>query len=152
MLDYNTCRPGPCRHTQGRNEGQHHSKVPYPNWGSHSITEAPGCFQGVEGGRAFLPNLNLSKKKALQSEALGQTLQRKLFYFSLLDGSDGKESAYIVGHLGLIPESGRSPREGNGNTLQYSCLVNPVDRGAWWATVHGVAKSQTWPLKRLRHT
>ena len=45
---------------------------------------------------------------------------------------------------GLIPVLGRSPREGNGNLLQYSCLVNPMDRGAWQATVHGVPKSQTW--------
>ena len=49
---------------------------------------------------------------------------------------------------GSIPESGRSPGEGNGNPLQCSCLENPRDRGAWWATVHGVAKSWTW-LKRL---
>ena len=46
--------------------------------------------------------------------------------------------------LGSIPGSGRSPGEGNGNPLQYSCLENPMDRGAWWATVHGVAKSWTW--------
>ena len=58
-------------------------------------------------------------------------------------GSDGKESAYNVGDLGLIPGSGRSPEEGNGYLLQYSCLENPLDSGAWWATVHGVAKSQT---------
>ena len=45
-------------------------------------------------------------------------------------------------------ESGRSPGEGNGNPLQYSCLENSMDRGAWWATVHGVAKSQT-RLKRF---
>ena len=43
----------------------------------------------------------------------------------------------------LIPGSGRSPGGGNGNPLQYSCLGNPMDRGAWWATVHGVTKSQT---------
>ena len=43
---------------------------------------------------------------------------------------------------GSIPGLGRSPGEGNGNPLQYSCLGNPMDRGAWWATVHGVAKSQ----------
>ena len=43
---------------------------------------------------------------------------------------------------GLIPESGRSPGEGNGNSFQYSCLENPMDRGAWRATVHGVAKSR----------
>ena len=45
--------------------------------------------------------------------------------------------------MGLIRGSGRSPGEGNGNPLQYSCLENPMDRGAWWATVHGVAKSRT---------
>ena len=45
--------------------------------------------------------------------------------------------------VGLLPGSGRSPGEGNGNPLQYPCLENPMDRGAWWATVHGVAKSQT---------
>ena len=49
-----------------------------------------------------------------------------------------------MGDPGLIPGSGRSPGEGNGNPLQYSCLENPMDRGAWWATVHGVAKSRTW--------
>ena len=59
------------------------------------------------------------------------------------DGSDGKASAYSAEDLGSIPGSGRSPGEGNGNPLQYSCLENPMDRGAWWATVHGVAKSQT---------
>ena len=45
-----------------------------------------------------------------------------------------------VGDMASIPGSGRSPEEGNGNSLQYSCLGNPMDRGAWWATVHGVAK------------
>ena len=58
-------------------------------------------------------------------------------------GSDGKESACNAGDPGLIPESGRSPGGGNDNPLQYSCLENPMDRGAWWATVHGLAKSQT---------
>ena len=57
--------------------------------------------------------------------------------------SDGKASAYNVGDSGLIPGSGRSPGEGKGNPLQYSCLENPMDRGAWWATIHGVAKSRT---------
>ena len=52
-------------------------------------------------------------------------------------------SAYNAGDPGSIPGSGRSPGEGNGNALQYSCLENPRDGGAWWAAVHGVAKSQT---------
>ena len=47
-----------------------------------------------------------------------------------------------LGAVGLIPGSGRSPEEGNGNLLQYSCLKNPMDRGAWWAIVHRVAKSK----------
>ena len=57
--------------------------------------------------------------------------------------SDGKVSAYNARDLGSIPESGRSPGEGNGNPLQYSCLENPIDREAQQATVHGVAKSWT---------
>ena len=58
-------------------------------------------------------------------------------------GSDGKASAYNAGDPGSIPGSGRSPGEGNGTPLQYSCLENPMDGGAWQATVHGVAKSRT---------
>ena len=58
-------------------------------------------------------------------------------------GSDGKESACNAGDPDSIPELGRSPGEGKGYPPQYSCLENPVDRGTWRATVHGVAKSQT---------
>ena len=57
--------------------------------------------------------------------------------------SDGKESAWSAGDLGSISGSGRSPGEGNGYPLQYSCLRIPLDRGAWWAVVHGVTKSRT---------
>ena len=57
--------------------------------------------------------------------------------------ASGKESTWNVGDVGLTPKSRRSPREGNGNPIQYSCLRNPTDRGAWWATVHGAAKSRT---------
>ena len=59
------------------------------------------------------------------------------------DSSEDKASACNAGDLGLIPGSGRSPGEGNGNPLQYSCLENPMDGGAWWSTVHGVTKSWT---------
>ena len=58
-------------------------------------------------------------------------------------GSDGKASAYSAGDPGSIPGSGRSPGEGNGNPLQYSCLENPMDGGTWWVMVHEVTKSQT---------
>ena len=62
---------------------------------------------------------------------------------SFLGGSEVKASACNVGGLGSIPGSGRSPGEGNGNPLQYPCLEKPMGGGAWWATVHGVAKSPT---------
>ena len=58
-------------------------------------------------------------------------------------GSDGKESACNIGDLGLIPGSGRSSGEGNGNQFQCSCLENPLARGAWRSTFLGVAKSRT---------
>ena len=58
-------------------------------------------------------------------------------------GLDGKASACNAEDPGLIPGLGRSPGEGNGNSLQYSCLENSMDREAWWAIVHGVAKSWT---------
>ena len=63
-------------------------------------------------------------------------------------GKGFTHNAGDVRDLGLIPELGRSPGEGNGNPIQYSCLGNSMDRGAWWATLHGVTKSQTG-LKRL---
>ena len=58
-------------------------------------------------------------------------------------GSAGKESAFNAGDMGLIPGLRRSPGEGNGNLLHYSCLENPIDRGAWWAIVRG--------SQRVRH-
>ena len=66
--------------------------------------------------------------------------------FSILfnpGGSEVKVSACNAGDLDSIPGSGRPPGEGNGNLLLYSCLENPRDREAWWATVHGIAKSRT---------
>ena len=58
-------------------------------------------------------------------------------------GSDGKKSGCNAGDLGLIPGLGRSPGGGHGKPLQYSCLKNPMGRGAWWAIVHGVTNSLT---------
>ena len=63
--------------------------------------------------------------------------------YGFLGGSVGKEFAYNAGDLDSIPGLGRSPGRGHGNQLQDSCLENPMDRGAWWATVHGVTESDT---------
>ena len=65
-------------------------------------------------------------------------------------GSEVKASACNAGDLGSIPVLGRSPGERNGNPLQYSCLENPMDGEAWWATVHGVAKSRTRLLELVK--
>ena len=62
-------------------------------------------------------------------------------------GSDGKASVCNAGDPGSIPGSGRSPEEGNGNPLQYSCLGNPMDRRAWRATVHGEGATAHWVTK-----
>ena len=74
-------------------------------------------------------------------------LKLKQFYFwspASLVTQMVKNLPAMQGDLSVIPGSGRSPREGNGNPLQCSCLENPLDRGAWRAAVHGVANSQTW--------
>ena len=68
--------------------------------------------------------------------------EAKIHILTFLVTQDGKEAAHNAGDTGLIPGSGRSPGEGNGNPLQYSCLGNPMDREAWRATVHRVAKSR----------
>ena len=81
-------------------------------------------------------------------------LTRNKAIFEIKDVSLGKESAWQCRrHRGSIPESGRSPGVGNGSPLQYSCLKNPMDRGAWRATVHGVTKNQTrlkWLSLRIK--
>ena len=75
------------------------------------------------------------------------------YYLGFPGGSEGKESACNVGDLGSIPGSERSPGEGNGNPLQYSCLENSVGTGAWWATVLGVTKiGQVWATNTFTFT
>ena len=67
----------------------------------------------------------------------------RAFIWGFPDGSVGKESAHNAGDPGSIPGSGRSPGGRNGHPLQYSCLENPMDGGAWWAVFHGVTTSRT---------
>ena len=69
-------------------------------------------------------------------------VQQEMLYLSLLGGSDAKKCSCNAGDPGFIPMSERSPGGGNDNPLQYSCLGNPKDRGAWQAVDHGVAKSR----------
>ena len=83
---------------------------------------------------------HLSKRDRVKEKCLKGWLGVKVGFPG---GSGGKESACSEEDLGSVPGSGKSPREGNGNPLQFCCLENAKDRGAWWATVHVVAKSWT---------
>ena len=79
-------------------------------------------------------------------------LGQLVYHRGLSGGSDGKESNCNAGDLGSIPGFGRSPGGGHDKSLQHSCLENSMDRGAWWATVHGVAKSWTWLSDKAQHS
>ena len=70
-------------------------------------------------------------------QLIQRTTDKESEHWAFPGGSNGKESACNAGDPGSIPGLGRSPGEGNGNALQYSCLENPTDRGAWWTTVLG---------------
>ena len=98
-------------------------------------TEEPGGLQSIRlqrVGHDWVTSLSLSIKSEGES------------FLDFPGGSAGKESACNAGDLGSILGLGISPAEGKGYPLQYSCLEKPMDREAWWATVHTVAKSQTW--------
>ena len=106
--------------------------------GTHA--ESIECIKGWDRGTKFFFFFLEDKKTKKQGIKFAFFFKKIL---SIVDGSDGKESAYNVGDSGSIPGSGRSLGEGNGNPVQFSCLGNPMDRGDWWTTVHGVEKSQT---------
>ena len=79
-------------------------------------------------------------RKACKAGFLTANLLSLYYDKSFPDGSVGKESACNAGDLGLIPGLERSPGKRNGNPLQYPCLGNPVDRGAWWAILYGIKR------------
>ena len=105
-------------------------------------TEEPGRLQSMELQRVWhdwatsLHFISLHQDKKIQ---ITKIMKERSFP----GGSVGRESTCNAGDPSSTPGWGRSPGEGNGNPLQYSCLENPTDRGAQWAPVHGVAKSQT---------
>ena len=97
-------------------------------------------------GSAYLPSTwhtAMPRKRDQRCENRHHYNVDFIVFMGFPGGSDGKASAYNAGDLGSIPGSGRSPAEGNDCPLHYSGLENPMDRGAWWAAVHGVAKSRT---------
>ena len=110
----------------------------------------PGSFieqRGREGEEIKLKRPFISQNMihffsvAIHRWAVPDCLSQKCFNSAC--SSVGKESGCNAGDLGSIPGSERSPGGGNGNPLEYSCLENPMDRGAWWAVIHGVTTSWT---------
>ena len=107
-------------------------KIPFIEW----LLSARHCSK-----RGFLvaQMVKTPVQSLSQEDLLKKKIPTQYSNLRLPGSSDRKESAYNVGDLSLIPGLGRSPREGNGSPFQYPCLGNPTYRGAWWATVHGVA-------------
>ena len=102
------------------------------------------AISAVDKSFTFVCLAILGKRRASTLEIRSRWYLKTTHDFRGFPGSsDSKESACNGGDSGLIPGSGRFPGEGNGYPLQYSYLGNPMDRGAWWAVVHGVAGSQT---------
>ena len=116
----------------------HHRPTPLPETPGHSQAS---LGQSLVGSLLLSPGFWCSQVSVcpLQESISQSSVCSKGFP----GGSDGKVSARNVGDLGSIPWLGRCPGEANGNPLQYSCLENSTDGGAWWATVHGVTKSRT---------
>ena len=125
------------------------------------ITESPEVndpgllFQGNKwrenrGNRVSITIFKLWRKQGSTEENLEQLQGIK--YFVMLVVKNWPANLGNKRDVGLIPGSRRSPGEGNDNPLQYSCLENPMDRGAWWATAHRVAKSRTRLNALSRHT
>ena len=100
------------------------------------LPDVQAGFRNSRGTRDQTANIHWIIEKAKEFQ------KNICFYKGFPCSSVGKESACSAEDAGLIPGLGRSRGEGNGNLLQYPCLENLMDKGAWWAAVHGVAKSQ----------
>ena len=117
-----------------------------------SMSSQPSCWLHTQVHPLFISELG-THYYPFYPRLLGISRPNEILYGSIFvrlvssrgfpSGSEGKESACNAEDLGLIPGSGRSPGEGNGNPLQYSCLENPMNRRAWQAAVHGVPTSRT---------
>ena len=122
--------------------------VRWPKYWSFSFSISPSnAYSGLISFKIYWFDLLAVQgtfKSLLQHHSLkASILWCSDFFMGFPGDSEVKVSACNAGDLGSIPGSGRSPGEGNGNPLQYSCLENPMDGGAWWAAVHGIAEGRT---------
>ena len=121
--------------SMGFSKQEYWSGLPFP---SPRDLPDPGMHPSLSHCRQTL--CRLSHQERISSGEI--LLKSSTLFLGFSSGSNDKESACNAGNLRLIPGSERSPGEGNGNLLQYSCLETPMDRGAWWATVHGFTESE----------
>ena len=110
----------------------------YSPWGRRPSTHF--CLSAAS---ALLEEMGVAEEGDFEFNGRGLVERWVWLDLPITRGPGGKASACNAGDMNLIPGSGRSPGEGNGNPLQYICLENSINSGAWWATVHGVTKSQT---------
>ena len=118
----------------------------YSPWNSPGQNTGVGSLsllQGMVSTQGSNPGLPLCRQILYQLSHEGSPYTHTHNYIQFPDSSDGKQSNCNAGDVDSIPGLGRSPGEGNGNPFQYSCLENSMDRGAWRAIVHRIAKSQT---------
>ena len=109
-------------------------------WAGLRSNQSCRC-QGLWRGKQYFSYTVSWNRKTVRISPQAKRARYKLYRWQILSfPGTSVVSACQAGDMGSIPELGRSPGEGNGNLLQYSCLGNPMDRGAQWATVHGVAK------------
>ena len=107
--------------------------------GGHGNPLQYSCLENPKDRGAWQATVHRVEKSGTRLKRLSSSSS----IYAFPHGSVVKNLPATAGGIGLIPGSGRPPREGNGNPLQYSCLENPKHRGAWWTTVHGVVKSRT---------
>ena len=124
-------------------------------WGGHNIAN---FFFSCKKHSTWIKSGGIHQTKPAERQSVKQLRHFKTVnigkdWKSLENAADKGMTGFLValkslpanaGDVGLTPESGRSPGEGKGNPLQYSCLENPMNRGTWWAAVHRAAKSRTW--------
>ena len=119
-----------------------------------------GPSTSTDMGLGSIPSQGTTIPQAAQPDQINKQINKqKKFFFKcgilcFPGGSNSKESACNAGDPGSIPGSGRCPGEGNGNSLQYSCLENSMDRVAWWATVHGMTEwdmTESWTHTNQRN-
>ena len=137
------CSPWGCEESNTTEQLHFHFSLSHIGEGNGNPLQCSCLENPRDGGAWWAAVYGVAQSWTRLKRLSSSSSSSRQVYKGFLHGSDGKESACNAGDQGSISGLGRSPGEGNGNPLQYSCLENPGDRGAWRATVYRVTKSQT---------